>query len=61
MKAAHKTMCQNSTEENKKRLKNQKKNRAKKAASKAMRENAEETHTELQNCPFGVFRLVNGL
>ena len=35
------------------------KNKAKKAVSKAMRENAEETVTEL-NCPNGVFRSVKG-
>ena len=26
-----------------------------------MREKAEEAHTELQNCPYGMLRLVKGL
>ena len=37
------------------------KNKAKKAVSKAMREEAEETHTELQYCQNGMLRLVKGL
>ena len=37
------------------------KNKANKAVSKAMREMAEEALTELQNCPYGMFRLVIGL
>ena len=44
-KEAHKAMCQNSTEENKRRYKIMK-NKAKKAVSKAKREKAEEAHTE---------------
>ena len=42
MKEAHKAMCQNSTEENKRRHKSMKN----KALSKATREKAEEVHTE---------------
>ena len=34
------------------------KNKAKKAVSKTMREKAEETITELKNCPNGMFMLV---
>ena len=49
-KEAHKTMCLNSTEENKRMCKSMK-NEVKKAHSKAMREKAEEALTELQNCP----------
>ena len=37
------------------------KNKTEKAVSKAMRENAEEALTELQNCQYGMFRLVKGL
>ena len=37
------------------------KNKAKKAVSKAKREKAEEALTELQNCPYGIFRIVKGL
>ena len=59
-KDAHKSMCQNRTEENKRRYKSMK-NKAKKAVSKAMREKAEEVLTELQNCPYRMFRLVKGL
>ena len=44
-KESHKAMCQNSTEENKRRYKSLK-NKAKKAVSKAMREKTEEVHTE---------------
>ena len=40
-KEAHKAMCQNSTEENKRRNKSMK-NRAKNAVTKAMKERAEE-------------------
>ena len=58
-KKAHKAMCQNSTEENKMRHKSMK-NKAKKAVSKAMREKAEEVLTELQNCSYGMLRLVKG-
>ena len=47
-------MCQNSTEENKH------KNKAKKAVSKAMREKVEEAFTELQNCPYGMLRIMKG-
>ena len=36
-------------------------NIGKKAVSKAMREKAEEVHTDLQNCPNGMLRLVKGL
>ena len=53
-------MCQNSTLENKRRHKSTK-NKAKKAVSKAMREWAEEALTEVQNCPYWMFRLVKGL
>ena len=56
----HKAMCQNSTEENKRRYKRMK-NKAKKAVSKAMREKAEEVLTELQNCHNWMLRLVKGL
>ena len=59
-KDAHKTICQNSAEENKRRYKSMK-NKVNKAVSKAMREKAEEAHTELQNCPNWMFRLVKGL
>ena len=41
------TMCQNSTEENKKRYKSMK-SKVNKAVSKAMREKAEEVITELK-------------
>ena len=34
------------------------KNKTENAVSKAMREKDEETLTELQNCPYGMFRLV---
>ena len=37
------------------------KNKAKKAVSKAMSEKVEEAFTELQNFPYGMFRLVRGL
>ena len=53
-KEAHKVMCQNSTEENKRRYKSMK-NKENKAVSKAMREKVEEALTELQNCPNGMF------
>ena len=56
-KKAHKAMCQNSTEENKRRHKSIK-NKANKAVSKAMREKGEEALTELQNCQKGWLRLV---
>ena len=56
-KEAHKAMCQNSTEENKRRYKSMK-NRANKAVSKAIREKSEDALTELQNCPNWMFRLV---
>ena len=51
-KEAHKAMCQNSTEENKryKGMKNK--------ANKSVREKAEEVLTELQDCPNGMIRLV---
>ena len=52
-KEAHKAMCQNSTEENKRRYKSMK-IKAKKAVSKAIREEAEEAHTELQICRYGI-------
>ena len=52
-KDAHKAMCRNSTEKNKRRHKCMK-NKAKKAVSKAMREKAEELLTESKNCPNGV-------
>ena len=54
-KVAHKTMCQNSTDENKRRYK------AYKAVLKAMREKAEKAHTDLQDTPYGMFRPVKGL
>ena len=50
-------MCQNSTEENKRRHKSMK-NNTKKAVSKAMREKAEGALTELQNCLNWMIRLV---
>ena len=37
------------------------KNQANEAVSKAMREKAEGAHTELQNCPYGMFRQVKGV
>ena len=45
-KDAHKAMCQDNTEGNKRRYKSMK-NKARKAVSKAMREKAEEALTEL--------------
>ena len=59
-KDAHKAMCQNSTEENKRRYKSLK-NKAKKAVSKAMTEKTEKVLSELLNGPSEVFRLVCGL
>ena len=56
-KDAHNAMCQNSTEENKRRFESMK-SKAKKAVSKAMREKAEEVVSDLKNCPIGIFRLV---
>ena len=56
-KEAHKAMCQNSTEDNKRMYKSMKN----KAVLKAMREKAEEAFTELQNCPNWMLRLVKGL
>ena len=56
IREVHKAMCQDSTEENKRRYKSMK-NKANKAASKAMREKAEEALTELQNCPNRMLRL----
>ena len=50
-------MCQNNTEENKRRHKSRKN----KAVSKAMRGKAEEVLTELQNCPNGMFSLLRRL
>ena len=49
-KDAHKTMCRNSTEENKIKYKSIE-NKAKKAVSKAMREMDEDRMTKLKNCP----------
>ena len=54
-KEAHKAMCQNSTEENKRRYKSMK-NKTQIAVSKAMREKAEEMLTSLHNCPNGCLR-----
>ena len=59
-KDAHKAMCQNSTEENKRRYKTMKR-KAKKAASKTLREKAEEALTELKNCPNGMFTPIKRL
>ena len=59
-KEAHKAMCQNSTDGNKRRCKSMK-NKASKAVSKAMREMAEEAITELHHCQYGMFRQVKGL
>ena len=59
-KEAHKAMCQNSTEDKKRRHKSMK-NKANKAVSKAMREKAEEALTELQNCPNWMPRLAKVL
>ena len=56
-KEAHKTMCQNNTEKNKRRYEGMRN----KAVSKAMREKAEEELTELQNCSNGMFRPVKRL
>ena len=53
-------MCQNNSEENKRRY-DSIMNEAKKAVPKAMREKNEEALTELKNCPYGMFRLVIGL
>ena len=55
-KEAHKTMCQNSTEENKTRHKSMK-NKASKAVSTAMRKKEKEALTELQHCSNGNLRL----
>ena len=52
-KEVHKTMCQSSTEENKRSYESMKN----KAVSKAMREKAGEALTELQNFPNGMSRL----
>ena len=57
---AHKAMCQDNTQKNKRRYEGMK-NEAKKAVSKATREKAVEVLAELQNCPNGMHRLVNGL
>ena len=51
-KEAHKAMCQNRTEENKRMYKSMK-NKANKAVSKAMRGKAEEAFTDLQNSQIG--------
>ena len=56
-KDAHKAICQDNTEENKRRYKGMK-NKTNKAVSEAMREKAEKTLTELCNCPNGMFKLV---
>ena len=56
-KEAHKAMCRNCTEENKRRCERIK-NRANKAVSEAMRQKAEEAFTELQNSQNGMFGLV---
>ena len=53
-KDAHKTMCQDNTEDIKMRYKSMK-NKAMKAVSKAMREKAEQALTELRNCPNRMF------
>ena len=49
-KEAHKAICQNSAEENK-RMYESMKNKAMKAVSKAMIEKVDEALTELKNCP----------
>ena len=54
-----KKIC-NRTEEHMRRHKSMK-NKAKKAVSKATREKAEVAFTELQNCPYGMLRLIKGL
>ena len=59
-KKAHKAVCWNNTEENKRRHESVK-NKINKTVSKAIREKAEEALTELQNCPNGMSRLVRGL
>ena len=59
-KEAHKAMCQNSTEENKRRYQSMK-GEAKNAVSKSMEEKAGDMLTELQNCPYMMFWLVKGL
>ena len=56
-KDAHKGMCQNSTEDNKRRYESMK-NKASKTVSQAMREKAEESLTELTNCQNGMLRLA---
>ena len=59
-KDAHKGMCMNGTEENKRRYKSMR-NKVKKAVCEEMRDKADEALTELQNYPNGMFRLVRGL
>ena len=54
---AHKAMCWNSNEENKRRYEGMK-NKVKKAVSKATREKVEKAVSELKNCPIGIFSLV---
>ena len=56
----HKAMCENRTEENKRRYKSMK-NTAKEAVSEALREKAEEVLTELQHCSNWIFILTKGL
>ena len=55
-KDAHKAMCQDNTDKNKRHK--SMKNKAKKAVSKAMKEKAEEALIEYTNCPNWIFRLV---
>ena len=57
---AHKAMCQNSTEVNKRRYKSLL-NEARKAVSKAMKEKDCRGANECQNCKYGMVRLVKGL
>ena len=59
-RSTHEAMCQNSTEENKRRYFSLRHN-AKKAVSKTMSEKAKEELTELQNCPCWMFWLVKRL
>ena len=56
-KDAHKTMCQNITEDNKRMYKSMK-NKVMKAILNAVREKAEEVLTELQNCPSLMITLI---
>ena len=60
MKAADKTMCRSSTEENKNRYKSMK-NEAENSFLKATSEKADQPHAGFKNCPNVLFKLVSGL